>query len=533
MIHAWWHRTGTILRLQAKRDRIRIPIWIVSFIAATILSLVAFQNVYPTAAERQQIVETLVNPAMIALLGKVYGIEDYTLGAILAHQMLAMTALVVGVMSILLVARHTREDEEIGRLELIRALPTGRLASLTATMLLLSISYFVLGILLGALLSALGVESVGMEGSFLYGAALATTGIFFMAITALTSQLAETSRGTVGLAFAILGIAYLTRAIGDVTNETISWFSPFGWILESQVYVNNYWWTIFLTLGVAVVIMVIAFYLHAIRDSEAGFLPTKAGKDGASSFLQTPFGFSLRLQRTQIISWGVALFIFGGTYGAVLSETETYVAEIEVMRQILDGAGAGNLIHQFVAYLAVIIAIFATIPMIQAVFRLSKEEKANRLESIYAGSISKTKIFLTYISIAFLTSFIMLSLAGIGMAVAGISTTDGGVTFSEIYLALINYMPATWMMIGVAVLFVGIGKWKGFVWLYLGYTFALVYLGNLLQLPEWVEWFSPFSYISEYPIEDFSWLAWGGLTIEALIFMVIGLILFARRDLKG
>ncbi len=47
----------------------------------------------------------------------------------MAHQMLLLTAMAVGIMSILLVTRHTRADEEDGRIEMIRSLPAGRLAN--------------------------------------------------------------------------------------------------------------------------------------------------------------------------------------------------------------------------------------------------------------------------------------------------------------------------------------------------------------------------------------------------------------------
>ena len=87
--------------------------------------------------ERQAIAETMMNPAMAAMVGRGYGLDNYTIGAMMAHQMLLFTALAVGLMSILLIARHTRADEEDGRIEMIRSLPTGRLSNIHATMLVL------------------------------------------------------------------------------------------------------------------------------------------------------------------------------------------------------------------------------------------------------------------------------------------------------------------------------------------------------------------------------------------------------------
>ena len=169
----------------------------------------------------------------------------------MAHQMLLFTAVAVAIMSILLVARHTRADEEDGRIEMIRSLPTGRLSPLHAAILVICGTNMAMAIIIGLGLSVLNIEGMGLEGSLLYGAALGATGIFFTALTAVFAQLSESSRGTVGLSFAALGFAYLMRAIGDIGNETLSWFSPLGWILGTQVYVNNYWWPILLTVGVA------------------------------------------------------------------------------------------------------------------------------------------------------------------------------------------------------------------------------------------------------------------------------------------
>ena len=44
-----------------------------------------------------------------------YGLDNYHLGAIMAHQMLLFTALAAAVMNIMLTIRHTRRDEELGR----------------------------------------------------------------------------------------------------------------------------------------------------------------------------------------------------------------------------------------------------------------------------------------------------------------------------------------------------------------------------------------------------------------------------------
>lgn len=125
--------TGILTRFIIRRDRIRIPIWIITLSAFTCLVAISFTTLYVSELDRQVMAETMKNPAMTAMVGIGYGIDDYTIGAMMAHQMLLITAIVIGIMNILFVVRHTRADEEDGRIEMIRSLPAGRLSNLSAT----------------------------------------------------------------------------------------------------------------------------------------------------------------------------------------------------------------------------------------------------------------------------------------------------------------------------------------------------------------------------------------------------------------
>jgi len=174
-----YNETGSLTRFIIRRDRIRIPIWLLSLSSVTFLTAISFRDLYVTDLDRQAIAETMRNPAMTAMVGKGYGLDHYTNGAMMAHQMLLFTAIIVGLMSILLFARHTRADEEDGRIELIRSLPVGRLSNLSATILVLVGTNVLLALFIGLGLYSLRIESMDLNGSLLYGAGLGVTGIFF------------------------------------------------------------------------------------------------------------------------------------------------------------------------------------------------------------------------------------------------------------------------------------------------------------------------------------------------------------------
>ncbi|WP_017185203.1 ABC transporter permease [Alkalibacillus haloalkaliphilus] len=524
-----------IALMQLRLDRVRLPVWILAFMIVTVGTTLLFEGLYPSADDRDQLAASVVNPAITALLGPAYGVDDYHVGAILSHQMLLLTAVVVAIMSILLVTRHTREDEEEGRLELIRSLPVGRMSNLTAVLINKTLTFVLLTFLIAISLIVLRIESIDPQGALLYGTVLGVTGVLFAAITALCAQLSETSRGTIGLSFTVLIVVYLIRAIGDVSNEALSWASPLGWVIEAQVFVENRWWPVLMTLGLTLLISFVALYLNAKRDLGAGLLPSKSGKDHASKFLRTPLGFTLRMQRTSLIAWGIGLFIFGATYGSVLGETETYVSELEVMQQMLGGETAEGLalIEQFIAMLAVIISIFATIPMVLAVYRLAKEEKVNRTEQVLASAISKTKLLSTYLVVALIMSTVVMVSAAVGMGATGVMMLEDDLAFSTVFNSIIVYLPATWLIIGLAALLVGIGKWKGLTWLYLGYSFIVVYLGGLLEFPKWMEFLSVYEHVPSLPIDEMNWPSVMTLTSLAIILVVFAMISYSRRDING
>lgn len=308
MAHHSMAKVSHLSRFILKLDLVRILLWLVGLTFFTLIVPVAFVGLYETQQERDVMAETMANPAMTAMVGP-GNLTHYTIGAMTTHQMLLMTAVVVGLMSILLLTRHTRADEEDGRIELIRSLPVGRVAYLNASLLVVSGVNVALALLTGFGLYALGIEDMGLAGSLLYGAALGGTGLVFVGVTAIFAQLSESSRGTIGLSIAVLLISYLYRAVTDISNDTFSWLSPLGWVTKTEAYSANNWGPIFAMIGFSILLFILANYLHSIRDLERGFLPSKRGRSSASRFLQSPIGLALRLQRTGLIAWAIGLFV--------------------------------------------------------------------------------------------------------------------------------------------------------------------------------------------------------------------------------
>ncbi|MGF2616467.1 ABC transporter permease [Rossellomorea vietnamensis] len=527
-------KTGLLFRFILRQDRVRVPVWIVSLSILSLLTAQSFEGLYPTKESRDAIAQTMMNPAMTAMLGKGYGIDNYTYGAMFAHEMLLFTAVLAAIMSILLTARHTRAEEEDGRIEMIRSLPAGRLANLTAAGLTLVLSNLLLALGTGLGLYAMQIESMDLNGSLLYGAALGATGLFFSGVTAVFAQLSETSRGAIGYSFTVLGVAYLVRAIGDVSSESLSWFSPLGWVLGSEVYVNNYWWPVIMTASAAAALILFSFYLNSIRDLGSGFLPSRPGKRFASSLLLSPFGLAARLQRTGLISWAAGMLLIGASYGSIFGDLESFFSEIDMMQKLLPEAEGFSLTEQFLAKIMSIVAMISTVPALMVVLKLKGEEKAHRTEHLLARAVSRNRLLGSYLALSFIVSFVMQGTASIGLGATANAMMENSIDFFTFIKAGMVYLPAMWILIALAVLLVGfLPRFTGLAWLYLGYSFFVVYLGGMFQFDDWVGNISPFAHIPELPIEEMNFLKVILLSVIAIIIAVAGLAGYRRRDIQG
>ena len=125
--------TGALARLAFRRDRIMLPVWVYVITAAIASNSYSLSKLYPPAAARADLVASGgQNPALVFLYGRLWG---DSLGAVSAWRYGVWAAIFAALMSVFLVIRHTRADEEAGRLELVGSAAVGRQAPLTAALL--------------------------------------------------------------------------------------------------------------------------------------------------------------------------------------------------------------------------------------------------------------------------------------------------------------------------------------------------------------------------------------------------------------
>lgn len=526
--------TGTLVRFILRRERIRVPVWIAALLAVQVGGAASYPDIYPTLADRMaQGAVFGGNPAMKFMTGPGYGLGDYTYGAMMTNEFLGFMVIFVALMSVQMVVRHTRDEEETGRAELVRANVVGQYAHLTAALIVAVLTNLVLGGLLAVGMAGLGIETVDWTGSLVFGAAFAAVGIVFAAIASITTQVTEHARAATGMAGALIGAAYVVRGIGDMADNGLSWLSPIGWAQATAAYVDNNGWPLLLAVVVAGMLTVVGFVLSTRRDIGSGLRAERRGATEASRTLGTPMGIAWRLQRGGVFWWTVALLLLGSAYGSAVDIMEDYAGN-DVVRQMVAGVGGASLTESWLSIVIALMAIVCTIFSVLAVLRLRREETSGRAEAVLATGLSRTRWVATHVVIALLGGTVLLAVAGLGLgATAGLLSGDAEL-FRGVVGAAVAYAPALWLTAGFAVTVLGVlPRAIGLAWAVLVYAFLVVYLGGLLDLPGWMLDLSPYNQIPRLPADEFTATPLVVLSLIAVGLLVIGFVGFRRRDLQS
>jgi ABC-2 type transport system permease protein len=236
-------------------------------------------SLYPNKASRIEAANTINSAsATVALYGPIYG--PTSLGALSITKLTAMYAALLSILMVMLVVRHTRAEEEMGRLELVGAGVVGRAAPLAAALLVVGGASSLLGLLVAAGLRGSGLP---MAGSLIFGAGWAATGFFFAAVAAVAAQTTTGGRAANGLGFMVIALAYVARAIGDLADAApgwlswLSWLSPIGWNQQIRAYAGDRWSVLILPVATSALLVMAAFALRRRRDLGSGLLQDRPG----------------------------------------------------------------------------------------------------------------------------------------------------------------------------------------------------------------------------------------------------------------
>jgi ABC-2 type transport system permease protein len=523
--------TLVLARLILRRDRVVLAVW-VSLLAIMMVGFAAgIQGLYPTSASRLEFAGSVAaNPSLTAFYGPVF---SPTVGGITAWRSV-WVLLGVAIAALLMITRHTRAEEEIGRRELIGSTVVGRHASMAAALVVMSGSMVALA---GLIVLGLVGRGLPVAGSVAVGMAVATFGTVFGSVAALCAQLTQSARSARGIAAGVLSGAFLLRVTGDLSSESwlswLSWGSPFGLVQQIRPFADERWWLFGPLVALVVLLVGVAFAVQARRDLGAGLLPTRPGPATGGARLCSPYGLAWRLHRGALLWWAAAFTVAGVAVGGAAQGAAQMVDDNPQLRVTLERlGGAGSAIDAFLTMVFVYIGIVASLYAIQAVLRLRGEELRHRAEPLLATSVSRTTWTLSHLVFAFGGPVILMAAAGVSAGlVRGVAMHDVAHHVARLLGAALVQLPAVWVLAGIATVVVGLApRWTPLAWASVVFFALLGEFGTMLNISSWVWNVSPFHHVPQLP---------GGAVVATPLMWLIavsgslvlaGLIGIRRRD---
>lgn len=522
---------GVLIRLVLRRDRLILPLWVL--VAALYPAGIARStaDLYPTAgALRSAAAAAMANPAQLATRGTVF---DASVGGLTAWTVGSSGAMLIGLVSMLLVIRHTRAEEESGRRELVGAGVVGRHAPLTATLAVVLAADLLIGAAMAAALAGAGLPTAG---SLALGAALAAAGWTFAAVGAVAAQLTESSIAARGLGLAAFIGCFLVRAVGDAGGAAwLSWLSPLGWTAQARPFAGERWWVFAPLLALVATLVATAYALSARRDLAAGLLPPRLGPATAAPGLRSPLALAWRLHRGQLLAWTLGFAAGGFALGGALSggvEGQIDAPQILVVVARVGGPGAEPA-DFFLNYLLSVLAWIVAAYGILAALRPRSEEAAGRADLVLATPASRVRWALGHLSVAAAGPALVLLALGAATGLGyGLSTGDLA-TFPRLLGGALAYVPAVWVMAGIAAAPAGLlprlapavwGVWVAFILLDL--------FGMLGQVDERVLAVIPFAHVPWVVLGQTAAAPLAALTAVAAALAAAGLAGLRRRDIR-
>ncbi|KJS53524.1 ABC transporter permease [Streptomyces rubellomurinus] len=523
--------TRDLIKLYARRDRVKLPVGLLIMVGIVASSVTGFAKLYTTAKERTDFANGVNgNAAQLFMYGPV--VRTDAAGGLVAWRTAALGGLIIGLISLFTVIRHSRGEEETGRAELIRAGVVGPRAQLAA-----AFAVAVVGNVVTALYLALtmGFQGLPWGGSIALALGLGATGCVFAGIGAIAAQLTESARAARGIASAVVGAAFLLRALGDAGKHDLSWvvwLSPIGWTERLHPFADERWWVLLLAAATTALLTAAAFALNARRDLGAGLLPDRPGPATAAPGLRTPLALAWRLHRPALLGWSAGFLVVGAVTGGAGKSIGDQIDSSSALKKVFENLGGhGDLVDAYLATAMGTLGLLAAAYAVQAALRPYQEETAGRAEPVLATRTSRIEWAVSHLVFALLGPAVALAVGGLAAGlVYGASTHGIGHEVPRLLGAALVQLPAAWILAALTTALFGLApRAVQAAWGALVVFLLLGQLGGAFGWNQKLLDVSPFTHIPRIPAASLSATPLLVLVLVAAALTAAGLAGFRRR----
>ena len=505
---------GAMLAISWRAQRRRLLLWVLVTVGALAFTALSVAQLYTTPEQIASYGQAVASDALVAINGRVEGID--TLGGIIQDEFGFIASFLMPLMGLALVAGMTRREEESGRLEALLAGRIDRRAPVVGALVLVGATVVLMDAGFGLFLLAAGID---LGPAVLYAVAVGMVTVVFAGLAAVCAQVVLHSRGVYALGFAAVGVSYVLRGVGDVTDTFWVWLSPLGWLEKTAPFADDQrWWVLLIPMVVATGLSILAVALAGRRDLGAALYRQGPGRPSASSWLVRPLGLALHGQRGSFLGWMVGSVALAAVMGALAQEVVDAVVGNPSLTKAM-GITTEDPADGFLASTQVYLAIIACGYVVQALGALRHEEAAGRLEPVLAGALGRTRWLGAQVLVVTTGLVVLVMVSAVVFAAAtALSTGDSGYLGTLLQSGL-AYLPAELVVAAVAVVLYGfVPRAFALAWAVFGAVTFIGLLGSGLQLPHWVVDLSPLTHVGKPPVDaiDTTALAWLGLLAALL-----------------
>jgi len=501
-------------------------------------SAYSYDSIYKTAAERRQLAHAFgSNIATSALFGPAARLD--TVAGFTVFKV-SMTIMLLGaVWGLLTSTRLLRGEEDAGRLELLLSGPVTRRRATAQALLGLAGGVVVVWVLTALITAVAGRSArigIGVGSSTYLALAMVATAVMFMAVGALTSQLAATRRQAAAAAAVVLGASYALRMVADagIGVQWLRWVSPLGWVEELQPLTAPRPVALVPIVVFTVVVAAAAVHLAAGRDLGASTLPDRSNAVPHLRLLSGPTGLTARLVRPSVIGWWVAIGLSGLLTGFVAKSAAGSISGSSV-QSVLSRLGApGTGADAYLGLCSLILAVLVACAAAGQITAGRSEEAAGRVDHVIVEPVSRARWFGGRVLVA----VAVLVMSGV---IAGLSTWVGaagehaGVRFGTLLGAGVNIVPPALCVLGIGALALGLWPRASTVVVYgvVGWALLVEIIGGIGALSHWVFDTSVFHQMAPAPAVAPDWTTAAVMTAIGLGCAAVGGVAFAARDVQG
>jgi ABC-2 type transport system permease protein len=486
-----------MLGVQWRAHRRATLVWMVVLIAIMVGTAGSIAGLYPTPEMIHGYAKAATaGDALVAINGRVEGIDS--LGGIIADEFGFFAAFLLPLLGISLVTLATRTEEETGRLEALLAGRVARQVPVVAGLTLASAAIVATTVAFALGLIAFGVPAARAD---LYAASLGTLAFAFAGLAALLAQVVLHSRGVYTWGLLVLGLAYVLRGVGDLTNTWVTWLSPLGWAEKAAAFGDTRWWTLLIPLAAGGLLAALAILVAGRRDLGSALIRVGAGSPRATSWLRSPLGLATAIHRPAMLGWLAGAVILTGTMGALAQQFINAVLGNPATAAAFGVSGATP-VDGMLALTQLYAAVIATGYAVQAVGSLRGEETAGRLEMRLSGTLSRVR-WLAAHALVIVAGLVVIILVSSIVLAAGMAWSMGSAAdLGRVLWAGAAYLPAELLVAGLALALFGLRP-RAFpaAWAAVAFIAFIALLGRGLQLPRWVLDLSPLSHVGNPPLD--------------------------------